>query len=137
MANVSDHFKDTIQRKIHQEAETDPLFAENLKKPGKNIDDCINYILSQVQKIGAKGYTDDEIYNLAFHYYQEDELKKVDPVKCKVVVNHKPELSEQEIQELREQARKEVINAEKERMTNKQKPSKPEKSKNESQLNLL
>lgn len=121
MAKTTDHFKNVIQDKLNEMAEADPLFAKNLEKEDKDIDGCINYILTQVKKIGAQGYTDDEIYGMAAHYYDEDDLKKCDPVKCGVVVNHKPELSEEETEELKEQARKQVLEAERKRL-HKRKP---------------
>lgn len=120
MRKGSDHFKETIQAKLNEMAETDPLFAESLKKENKNIDKCIDYVISQVKKSGRLGFTDDEIFGMAAHYYDEDDLKNVPPSNIgQVVVNHKPELSEDEIKELKEQARKEVVEAEKKRMTSK------------------
>lgn len=116
MKKGTEHFKDTIQAKLDQMAEDDPLFAESLRKENKDIEGCINYILSQVKKIGAHGYTDGEIFGLAAHYYDEDNLDEIDPIECGVVVNHKPELTEEEKQELKEEARQKVFNAERNRL---------------------
>ena len=41
---ATDPFKRTIQAYLEQYSTTDELFAESLKKPSKNIDDCITYI---------------------------------------------------------------------------------------------
>lgn len=116
MAKGTEHFKETIQNKLQEMAEEDPLFAKNLEKEDKYIDGCINYILSQVKKIGAQGYTDDEIFGMAAHYYDEDDLENCDPIECGVVVNHKPELSEEEKKELKEQARREELEKERKRL---------------------
>lgn len=138
MEKGTDHFKETIQAKLQEKADEDPLFAESLKKEEKNIDGCINYILTQVKKIGAMGYTDDEIYGMAAHYYDEDDLENCDPVKCRVVVNHKPELTDEERQELKEQARKEVLDAERKRMLSKRaKPSQADQKKQKAEQSSL
>jgi hypothetical protein len=73
-------------------------------KPHKNIEDCITYILRQVQQSGCNGFEDDEIYSMAIHYYDEDDLEVGSPVTCHVVVNHTIVLSEGEKAEARKQA---------------------------------
>lgn len=55
---------------------TDPLFAPNLQKPHKNIEECILYILSEVQRSGCNGFADEEIYSMAVHYYDEDDVEE-------------------------------------------------------------
>ena len=112
----TEHFKNTIKAYLDQAAADDPQFAESLNKEGKTLDGCINYILNQVKKIGAVGYTDDEIYGMATHYYDEDDLEKCDPIEMGVVVNHKPELTAQEKEELRKQARNEILDEERKRL---------------------
>src|SRR3712207_8456712 len=74
-------------------------------KPGKNIEDCIAYIVSEVQKSGCNGFNDDEIYSMAVHYYDEDDIK-VDntTITYQVAVNHVVELTEEEKAEARKQA---------------------------------
>lgn len=119
MPKGTENFKNTIQAYLNKRAEEDSLFAETLKKENKTIEGCINYIFQQVRKIGAVGYTDDEIYGMAVHYYDEDDLEASDPVQMQVVVNHKPELSEQEKEKLREQAMAEVLAEEKKRLQKK------------------
>lgn len=128
MNKGSDHFKKTIQKRLDEIAEMDPLFQKSLEKEHKNIDDCINYILTQVKKIGAAGYTDDEIYGMAVHYYDEDDLEKCNPVKMGVVVNHKPELTDQEKEELRKQARDQILAEERERIRGNKPKQSPRKT---------
>lgn len=137
MKKGTNHFKEVIQQEMQRRADEDPLFAENFAKADKTIDECVNFIISEVQKSGAVGVTDDEVFNLAAHYYDEDNLKAATPKGCSVVINHKPELTPEELQELREQAKKEVIEQEKQRMKSKRKPSKPEPVKQESQSSLF
>ena len=100
----TEHFTRTISEYLNLRAATDPLFAPNLAKPHKNIEDCITYILKQVQQSGCNGFEDDEIYSMAVHYYDEDNLEVGSPVACHVVVNHAIVLSEEEKAEARKQA---------------------------------
>ena len=100
----TEHFTRTIAEYLNQRAATDPLFAPNLQKPNKNIDECITYILTEVQRMGCAGLSDEEVYSLAVHYYDEDNLKVGKPINCKVVVNHTIELTEEEKAEARQNA---------------------------------
>ena len=63
--------KATIQNYLEQRAQEDELFAPVFANPKKNIDECVNYILNTVQKSGINGFTDDEIYSMALHYYSK------------------------------------------------------------------
>lgn len=85
---TTDTFKVVISAHLHSVGERDPLFKETLKKPNKNIEDCSTYILNQVKASGKMGFADDEIFAMAIHYYDEDNIKVGKPVKGKVVVNH-------------------------------------------------
>lgn len=100
----TEHFTRTIAEYLNLRAATDPLFAPNLAKPHKNIEDCITYILKQVQQSACNGFEDDEIYSMAVHYYDEDDLEVGSPVACHVVVNHTIVLTEEEKAEARKQA---------------------------------
>lgn len=102
--NGTEQFTRTIAGYLNLRAATDPLFAPNLAKPHKNIEDCITYILKQVQQSGCNGFEDDEIYSMAVHYYDEDNLEVGSRVACHVVVNHTIVLTEEEKAEARKQA---------------------------------
>ena len=102
--NGTEQFTRTIAEYLNLRAATDPLFAPNLAKPHKNIEDCITYILKQVQQSGCNGFEDDEIYSMAVHYYDEDDLEMGSHVACHVVVNHTIVLTEEEKAEARKQA---------------------------------
>lgn len=97
-------FKAAIQNYLEYRAMTDDLFAPRYANPAKNIDDCITYILNEVQKSGMKGFDDDEIYSMAIHYYDEDDIEIGKPIGCKVMVNHHVELTEEEKQNARRKA---------------------------------
>ncbi len=102
---ASNHFKNTIKAYLDQRAEQDVLFSFQYSKPEKNIDDCVTYILNEVKKSVCNGFADDEIYSMAVHYYDEDNIEVGKPMNAHVVVNHVVELTAEE----KEQARKDAI----------------------------
>ena len=61
--------------------------------------------MNYVQKSGCNGFSDDEIFGQAVHYYDETDIEIGKPIDCKVVVNHHVELTAEE----KEQARKDPI----------------------------
>ena len=102
---ATDYFKQTIQSYLQRRAQEDELFAPRYANPKKNIDDCITFILNFVKQSGCNGFADDEIYSLALHYYDEDDIDIGKPLtNCKVVVNHTIVLTEEEKAEARRQA---------------------------------
>ena len=109
----TEHFTRTIAEYLNQRAMADPLFAPNLMKPNKNIEECITYILNEVQKSGCNGFDDDDellrawlekIFSMAVHYYDEDDIEVGKAVSCQVAVNHIVELTEEEKAEARQEA---------------------------------
>lgn len=100
------HFKNTIQNYLEQRAQTDAMFEWSYStKENKNIDDCCSYILNQVKESGCNGFADEEIFSMAVHYWDEDDIDIGKPVNCHIAVNHIVELTEEE----KEQAKKEAI----------------------------
>ncbi|WP_044244333.1 PcfK-like family protein [Porphyromonas asaccharolytica] len=122
----TEQFTRTIAEYLNGRAMTDPLFAPNLQKPHKNIEECILYILSEVQRSGCNGFADEEIYSMAVHYYDENDIE-VDKVSgCNVVVNHVVELSEEEKKQARQEGIKQypqLTKRAKAQQSNKQKQS--------------
>ena len=101
---ATDYFKQTIQSYLQRRVQEDELFAPRYATPKKNIDDCITFILNYVKQSGCNGFADNEIYSLALHYYDEDDIDIGKPLKCNVVVNHTIVLTEEEKAEARRQA---------------------------------
>lgn len=122
---ATDNFKRTIQEYLEVRAKTDELFAKSYAKPNKSIDECITYILNEVQRSGCNGFDDDEIFGIAVHYYDEDNIDVGKKINCKVVVNHTVELTEKEKQELKEKARNDFYA---EQLTKQRESLKPKKS---------
>lgn len=101
---TTDHFKNSIKSYLDQRAQEDPLFSEKYANEKKNIDDCVTYILNTVQKTGCNGFTDDEVYGMAVHYYDEESIDIGKEISCRVAVNHTVELTDEEKQEARQKA---------------------------------
>ena len=118
-------FNDTIKAYLEARAENDALFAIKFANPSKSMEDCVTYIINQVQKSGCNGFDDAEIYGMAVHYWEEDEIEVGSPINCKVVVNHTVELTEEE----KEQARQDAINKLRdEEMAKMRRPIQPKKA---------
>ena len=101
-------FNETIKAYLEERAENDALFAVKFANPSKSVEECVTYILNSVQKSGCNGFEDDEIFGMAIHYYDEEEIEVGKPINCQVVVNHTVELTEEEKEQ--EQARQDAIN---------------------------
>ena len=100
----TEHFKNTIKAYLDKRASEDELFAITYAKANKNMDDCITYIFNTVQKSGCNGFTDDEVYSMAVHYYDEDNIEVGKNLDCRVVVNHTVELTAEEKEDARQKA---------------------------------
>lgn len=83
---ASDLFTKAISEHLQSLADADPLFAATLRKKNKNITDCVTYILNTVQKSGNNVVHHDEVFNMAVHYYDEDDIKPGSSNKARVVI---------------------------------------------------
>ena len=122
---ATDHFKSVIQSYLEQRAEYDELFAVSYRNPLKNLDDCITYILNTVKASGCAGFSDEEIFGYAVHFFDETDIEIGEPINCKVVVNHTLEITEEEKQQAHRDAIKRIENEAYAKMTQKKKPTKP------------
>ena len=116
---TTDDFKNTIKSYLEKRAETDSLFAPRYANDKKNIDDCSTYILNTVQKSSCNGFTDDEIYGMAAHYYDEESIDIGKEISCRVAVNHTVELTDEDIKEAKQKAMDKLIVDEAEAMKRK------------------
>ena len=118
-------FEDTIREYLEKRAENDALFAVKFSNPSKSVEDCVTYIINEVQKSGCNGFADDEIFGMAIHYYEENEIEVGKSINCQMVVNHMVELTEEE----KEQARQDAIERlRQEEMAKLRKPIQPKKA---------
>ena len=83
--------KQIIQSYLEERAKNDPLFASVYAKPNKNINECFDYILSEAKKRGnAVCMSDDEVFGLAVHYYDDDDIKVSKQTNYKAATSHAP-----------------------------------------------
>ena len=104
---ATEHFKQTIKAYLDERARNDELFAVSYAKENKNMDDCVTFILNQVKRSKCMGLTDEEVYSLAVHFFDEDDIEIGNPIACNVIVNHTVELTEEEKAQARQDALKE------------------------------
>ena len=104
---ATEHFKQTIKTYLDERAKNDELFAVSYAKENKNMDDCATFILNQVKRSKCMGLTDEEVYSLAVHFFDEDDIEIGNPIACNVIVNHIVELTEEEKAQARQEALKE------------------------------
>lgn len=104
---ATEHFKQTIKAYLDERAQNDELFAVSYAKENKNMDDCVTFILNQVKRSKCMGLTDEEVYSLAVHFFDEDDIEIGNSIACNVIVNHTVELTEEEKAQARQDALKE------------------------------
>lgn len=92
-------FQRVIKDYLDKRAAEDELFAKDYQKPGKDIEGCCDFIISEVKKSGRQGFADEEVFGLAVHYYSEDVVEYTKQ-NCTVVVN----LSDQTKESLKKKA---------------------------------
>lgn len=84
-------FKVRIKEYLDSLAKKDKLFKKTYAKTNKNLDECCNYIIQEVKNAAKNknqiAVADDEIYSLAVHYYDEDDIK-VASTTPKVKITH-------------------------------------------------
>lgn len=116
MANF-ESFETAIKAYLDELAKTDKLFAKTYAKENKSLDECCKYIMAEAKK-AAKGKAqialkDEDVYNLAVHYYDEDDIKATEEVQGEVVVaEKKPKAKATPTEKRKETKRKKVAEPE-------------------------
>lgn len=117
MNEKNQSFKDVIKSYLDRRAGQDELFAKTYAKEGKTLEECCNYIIGEARKRGnAVAMTDDEVFGLAVHYYDEDDIKVYHGSMSRKTEDVKVTLSAEEMEEARKEARQRAID----RMTEEQ-----------------
>lgn len=117
MNEKNQSFKDVIKSYLDRRAGQDELFAKTYAKEGKTLEECCNYIIGEARKRGnAVAMTDDEVFGLAVHYYDEDDIKVFHGSMSRKTEDVKVTLSAEEMEEARKEARQRAID----RMTEEQ-----------------
>lgn len=100
---VSEYFKKVIKDYLDDFSKQNEAFAIKYANDKKNIEECCNFIVGEVKKMNVNGLADDEVYQLARHYYDEDNLE-IKATSANVVINHTIELTEEEKKKAHEKA---------------------------------
>ena len=95
-----------MQQMLQERCIAEPSFAIKMANPSKSLEGAVNYLCSQIQKSGLCVVDDKEVLNILVHYFDENEIEDCGKVNCNIVVS-KPELSDEDKEMLKEQARKE------------------------------
>lgn len=103
--------KTAIKNYLDNRARTDELFAAKYANPKKSIDECCKYITGEAYaraKNGCAVISDEDVYGMAVHYYDEDDIKiRKAPNVRTAKTNAEPELTKEQQEALRLQAEKE------------------------------
>lgn len=77
--------KEYLKKLLDQRAAADELFAARYALESKSIEDCCKYIIGEVYEQSknnkrenncvSAGYADEDIMNIAVHYYTEDKVE--------------------------------------------------------------
>lgn len=129
--------QNAIKAYLDERAKTDELFAKSYAKPNKNFKECYNYILGEAKKRGnAVAMTDAEVFGMAVHYYDEDDIKvnKL-PANTKVSVSAPASKAVELTEEDKEKARQAAIQrlAEEQHALLRKKPTRAKKEETEVQ----
>lgn len=98
------NIKETLERKIspaerqileYIDKNASEELRAKIEASDKSISDCVQYIASQVKERAQNGCvacTDEEVYGLAMHYFEEDTIEKCEEVvaEAKTSVEEKP-----------------------------------------------
>lgn len=125
----TEKFKEAIKAYLDKLAESGD-FALSYANPNKNLDECIDYILTQVKSSGCAGFDDAEIYGMAVHYYDEEDPGKISKgLGGQVVVNHHIDLTEEEKEEAKRKALDRITEEEVRKIKEKERKEKERKAK--------
>lgn len=112
---IMNEFEKAIKAHLDKVATEDPVFGEKYREAlaredkKKDISHCCNFIIDEVKKTGRRGFTDDEVFGMAMHFYDEAAVTGPDKGQnCQVVVNHEVKLSADEVKKIQDAARKEA-----------------------------
>lgn len=150
MSEVTKLFEQRIGEWLTQARKEDATFDKKVAESKKDVQGCCNYILSVVKESKQCGYDDAEIYGMARHYFDEDDIK--DPGKQsvqRIIVTGHIDLTESERMEAKQQAVEEYkaelrkadaakqAKAEQEEKERKARLLEKRKSENDGQLDLF
>lgn len=92
-----------MQQMLQERCIAEPTFAIKMANPNKSMEGAINHLCRTIQKSGLCVVDDMTVENILVDYFDEDNIEDGGKVNCNIVVS-KPELSEEDKAELKEQA---------------------------------
>lgn len=92
-----------MQQMLQERCIAEPSFAIKMANPSKSMEGAVNYLCHTIQKSGMCCVDESTVMNILVHYFDESEIEDCGKVNCNIVVS-KPELSEEDKAELKEQA---------------------------------
>jgi len=93
-----------MQQMLQERILAEPALALKHANPKKTLESAINYLCHEIQKSGLCVVDDQTVLSILLHFYDEDSIEDGGtPINCNIVVS-KPELSEEDKAELKEQA---------------------------------
>jgi hypothetical protein len=78
MANNTNAALDKVRTYLENKAKAEAEFATIYAKPNKSLEECWKYIVSEARKQAVNQcacISDEDVYNMAVHYYMEDDVK--------------------------------------------------------------
>lgn len=106
-----------MQQMLQERCIAEPTFAIKMASTNKTFEGAVNYLCSQIQKSGLCMVDQETVLNILTHFYDEDSIEEGAPINCNIVVS-KPELTEEDKAELREEAKKQFQEGEVRRIRN-------------------
>lgn len=92
-----------MQQMLQERCIAETSFAIKMANPSKSMEGAVNYLCATIQKSGMCCVDESAVMNILVHYFDENEIEDCGKVNCNIVVS-KPELSEEDKAELKEQA---------------------------------
>lgn len=93
-----------MQQMLQERILAEPALAIKLANPKKTLEGAVNYLCNEIKKSGLCVVDDQTVLSILLHFYDEDSIEDGGtPINCNIVVS-KPELSEEDKVELKEQA---------------------------------
>ena len=110
-------FAEAIKSYLDRRVSEDKMFAESYADPKKSIAECCDFIVSEVKRQSRTVMTDDEVYGLAVHYYDEADPGRIDKgilSRAAIVIpgDDKERLMAEAIKEYKRQCIEEIENKE-------------------------
>lgn len=132
---ASKEFREVIRKELTRRAEADAAFAEKFENPSKSVNECCEYIASEVFRRKVNMVREEEIFGLAVHYYDEAGIefkpapdgRVVVPANAEEVARAVEALTSEEKEELKRKAEERYLREQMEAMKPKAAKRKPSK----------